>query len=300
VAKGSRQGGRTVSKQVGGQKGRKTEYPITVVESNETVDKQVLLMHYGILAIAVLLSAGLLGWGGYEMYLGLHSKPILWINEAWGVTAIASIFFLARGLFWLSIISPVMVATKGKAWKSQEELCRKALKFSKFTPGGGLTVAFMLVQSLLSRGEFDEAIKVGEEQGKIYENDPKMVEGLGPVCGAVGLAYQVKGDAKQSIAWSEKAIDAYSKAVVKYTASKKSIMTKITEAQGGDIAGSIRAQMTVSYFNNASAYFNMQNFRMAKQNFFKALETANLAPDFPDKAEIVKTCRDQMARLKHN
>jgi hypothetical protein len=44
----------------------------------------------------------------------------------------------------------------------------------------------------------------------------------------------------------------------------------------------------------------MQNFRMAKQNFFKTLETANLAPEFPDKAEIVKTSREQMARLKHN
>jgi tetratricopeptide (TPR) repeat protein len=299
VAKGSRQGGRTVSKQVGGQKGRKTEYPISVAESNDTVDKQVLLMHYGILAIAVLLSAGLLGWGGYEMYLGLHSKPIIWIDEAWGVTAIASIFFIVRGLFWLSIISPVMVAAKGKAWKSQEDLCRKALKFSKLTPGGGLTVAFMLVQSLISRGLYDEAIAIGEEQGKIYENNPKMAEGLGPVCGAVGLAYQVKGDGRQSIAWSEKAIDAYAKALEKYTATKKSWMTKITEAQGGDIAGSIRAQMTVSYFNNASSYFNMQNFRMAKQNFFKALETANLAPEFPDKAEIVKACREQMTRLKH-
>jgi tetratricopeptide (TPR) repeat protein len=299
VAKGSRQGGRTVSKQVGGAKGRKTEYPVTVVESNETVDKQVMLMHYGILAIAVLLSAGLLGWGGYEMYLGLHSKPIGWMNEAWGVTAVVSIFFIVRGLFWLSIISPIMVGAKGKGWKSQEDLCRKALKFSKLTPGGGLTVAFMLVQSLISRGQFDEAIAIGEEQGKIYENDPKMAEGLGPVCGAVGLAYQVKGDPRQSITWSEKAIDAYGKAIEKYTATKKSWMTKITEAQGGDIAGSIRAQMTVSYFNNASSYFNMQNFRMAKQNFHKALETANQAPEFPDKAEIVKACKEQMSRLKH-
>ena len=300
MAKGSRQSGRMVSKQVGGQKGRKAEYPINEAESNPDADRQALWLHYGLVAVATSAVIGLLVWGGMEIYTGVHTKPINWSDEAWGVSALASVYFVARGLFWFSIISPVMIAAKGKGWKSQEELCRKALKFSKFIPGGGLTVAFMLVQSLIGRGKFDEAVGLGEEQVKMYEGDPKMSEGLAPVLGALGLAHQIRGDARQSITWSEKALEAYAKALEKYTSTKKSWFTKLSEAQGGDIAGSIRSQMTVSYFNVASSYFNMQNFRMAKVNFQRAMDTANQAPEFPDKAEIVKACRDQMSRLKHS
>lgn len=299
MAKGSRQSGRMVSKQVGGQKGRKNEYPVNETDSDANADRQALALHYALAGVGVLSVIGLAYWGGYEIYSGLHAKPIIWLDEAWGVTAIASIFFVARGLFWLSIISPVMIAAKGKGWKSQEDLCRKALKFNKLVPGGGLTVAFMLVQSLISRGKYDEAVAIGEEQTKLYEHDPKMAEGLGPVCGAIGLVYQIRGDAKQSITWSEKALEAYTKALEKYTAAKKSWFTKLSESQGGDIPGSIRSQMTVSYFNNASSYFNMQNFRMAKVNFQRAMETAQQAPEFPEKADIIKACREQMSRLKH-
>ena len=166
-------------------------------------------------------------------------------------------------------------------------------------PGGGLTVANMLVQSLMSRGAFEEAIVLGEEQCKLYENNPKMLEGIGPVSGAVGLAYQVKGDNRQSITWTEKAIEAYEKAIEVHTATKKSFMTKLSESQGGDYVGTYRTQMTISYFTNAKSYFEMQNMRKAKHNFYKAQETANLAPDFPDKAQLVSVCREQLSRMKH-
>lgn len=301
MAKGPRRGGgRMVSKQVGGQKGRKApEVPVNTAESNEVVDKQSMLIHYAIFSGAILASVGLLGWGGYEIYLGLQSKPIGWTEEFWGVSALASIFFVFRGMFWLSIISPVMMSAKSKAWKSQEALCRKALQYGKIIPGGGLTIVFMLIQSLISRGQYEEAIALGEEQANAYKDDPKMAEGLGPVCGAVGMAYQIRGDARQSITWCEKAIDAYAKALEKYTAPKKSIMTKLTESQGGDIKGSILSQMTVSYFNNASSYFNLQNFRLAKVNFQKSMDTAIASPEFPEKADIIKACREQISRMKH-
>ncbi|HEY9759147.1 MAG TPA: tetratricopeptide repeat protein [Oculatellaceae cyanobacterium] len=300
MAKGSRQGGKMVTKQVGAPKGRKAEFPVNDAESNEAADKQAMLLHYSLILVAILAVAGLFYWGGVQISSGLQAKPINWVSEVWGVTALAGIFFVARGLFWLSIISPVMIAAKGKGWKSQEDLCRKALKFSKLIPGGGLTVAFMLVQSLISRGKFDEALVLGEEQYKIYEKDDKMAEGLGPVLGALGLCHQIRGDAKQSINWSEKALEAYGKALEKYSSPKKSWLTKLSEAQGGDIAGSIKSQMTVSYFNNASSYFNMQNFRMAKVNFQKALEIANQSPEFPEKGDIIRACKEQLARLKHN
>jgi hypothetical protein len=289
-----------VGKQVGGQKVKRPDYPVNSADSNEASDRQAIWLHYGLLCLATIVTLGILLWGGTEIYSGLVSKPVGWLHEAWGVSALASVYFVGRGLFWLSIISPIMVAAKGKGWHSQEKLCRKALKFGRFIPGGGLTVAFMLVQSLLTRGQYDDAIVLGEEQNKLYEHDSKMAEGLGPLCGAIGMAHQIKGDARQSITWSEKAIEAYTKSLEKYTSTKRTWFTKLAEAQGGDIAGSIRQQMTVSYFNNASSYFNMQNFRMAKANFHKALEAAKAAPEFPEKTEIVKACREQMSRLKHN
>jgi len=61
----------------------------------------------------------------------------------------------------------------------------------------------------------------------------------------------------------------------------------------------MQTQLTVAYFNNATSHFNLQNFRQAKANFQKAMETANQAPDFPEKSDIVKASREAMTRLKH-
>lgn len=299
MAKGSRSSGKMVTKTIGGSKAKRQDFPLNTSASNALGDKKVYILHYILLVVTVIACLALIYWGGAEIYNGAYRHPIAWWDEVFGAMALASVFFVGRGLFWISVIGPTMLAARSKAWQSQEELCRRALKYHKVVPGGGLTAALILVQSLVSRGQFAEAIAIAEEQHKRYQNNAKMAEALGPMYSAISVAHQVQGDAKQSITWGDRAIEAYNQTLKNYT-KKKSWLTKMAEVQGGDIAGNIRTQLTVAFFNNASNYFNQQNFRSAKVNFQKTLEAANQAPEFPEKGEILRACKDGLSRLKHH
>ena len=301
MAKSSKSGQRVMTKTVGGAaKGKRPEFP-QAVETNEIADKQALMIHYGLLALCVVASVGTCVYGGFELYTGVTSHPLNYTAVVIGVLSLASVFFIARSLAWLSIIAPVMNAAKDKGWKSQEELCNKGLKMAGFFPqGSAVTLSMLLVQSLLSRGCLKEAIALGEEQQALHGDNPKFSETLAPLYTAIGMAQQASGDLKQSIVWNDRAIDAFSKTMTKFATAKKGWFTKLAESQGQDINGTMLTQMTVAYFNNGTSHFNLQNFRMAKMNFQKVLETANQAPDFPEKADIVKHTRDAMTRLKHS
>jgi tetratricopeptide (TPR) repeat protein len=300
VAKSTKSGQRVMSKTIGGTKGKRPEFPIQAVESNAVADKQALTIHYGLLALCVVASVGALTYGGWEIYTGMGTIPWNYVAIVIGVLSLASVFFIARSLLWLSIIAPVMNAAKDKGWKAQEELCNKGLKMARFFPdGSAVTLSMLLVQSLLSRGCVQEAIELGEVQQSLHGDNPKFAETLAPLYTAIGMAQQVSGDLKQSIVWNDRAIDAFGKTMTKFATTKKGWFTKLAESQGQDITGTMQTQLTVAYFNNATSHFNLQNFRQAKANFQKAMETANQAPDFPEKADIVKASREAMTRLKH-
>jgi hypothetical protein len=299
VAKGSRSSGKVITKTIGGHRGKRQEFPINSAQSNASGDKKVFALHYALLVVTAAVAIALAFWGGAEIYHAFRAHPIDWWKATAGTLAIASVFFVGRGLLWISIMAPTLLAAKLKSWKSQEDLCRKALKFSAIAPGGGLTAAMILVQSLVTRGQFPDAIAIGEEQHKRHEKDPNMAEGLGPICSAISIAYQMQNDAKQAIVWSDRALASYTLTLENY-GKKKSWFMKLADTSGGDVVGNIRTQMTVAYFNNGSNYFAQQNFRMAKVNFQKTVEIANQAPEFPEKSEIVRACKDQLARLKHN
>ena len=96
MGKGARQSGRMVSKQVGGQKVKRPDYPVNSADSNEASDHQAIWLHYGLLCLATIVTLGILLWGGSEIYSGLIAKPVGWLHEAWGVSALASVYFVGR------------------------------------------------------------------------------------------------------------------------------------------------------------------------------------------------------------
>jgi tetratricopeptide (TPR) repeat protein len=300
VAKSPRAGGKVVTKNFGGVKGKRPEFPVNAAESDATADKQAKFSHYSILAGCVLLDGAALAWGGHQIYSGATAHPPSTVSIFWGALTLVAAIFITRSLLWLSIIVPAMFAAKNKGWQSLEQLCRQGLAMSQLFPGNALTLSLMLVQSLLTRGELDQAIALGTEQDKLYANNPKSVDLMGPLYTSMGMAEQAKGNVRQAIPWNEKAIAAFLKTLEKNATEKKNWLRKLAESQGGDVSGNLKTQLTVAYFNNATSYFNTMNYRVAKSNFQKAIETAAQAPEFPEKADIVKASREAMTRLKHN
>lgn len=283
---------------VGAQKGKRPELPGTVA-SNVIVDQRMMLIHKGILAAGVLGILAIWYFAATQLFASLQSSPVNYLGIVLCGLAIGGSFIVARALFWLSFIGPIMLAAKDKAWYSQEELCRKAQKFANFLPAKGTTATAILIQSLVSRGKFEEAFQLGDDVWQKYGDNTKFDENTSGIAAALGLACQMQGDGKNSIVWNDRAIESFNR-LTETMKTKKSLFAKVAAPQQQQLIGNINTQLTVSYFNNATSHFNLRNHRQAKLNYQKALETANQAPDFPEKADLVKAGKEQLQRLKHS
>lgn len=293
---GSKMRTRTVG---GGAKGKRQDLKLDETPSNEVADKQAQMIYIGLTFLSILLVGGALYWAFFTLLSGVSGGHLNWAAIIAGSITIGVCIFLTRTLAWLSYFGAIIYAMKTNAWQSQQRLCRSALKLWRLFPGGSSTAALMLVQSLVSRGQFDEAIAVGQEQFNLHGKDPKFNESLAPMYSSLGMAYQVKGDPKESIVWTERGIEAMERALTQI-AEKKTWQAKLAGPQGIEWAKQLRMQLCVAYFNNASSYFNQMNYRQARQLYKQTLDHSNQAPEFPEKAEIVRVSKEQMQRLKHS
>ncbi|HEY9787502.1 MAG TPA: hypothetical protein V6D17_19090 [Candidatus Obscuribacterales bacterium] len=275
------------------------QFPVNTQESNAVGDRKARQLFLAILIASFVLVAGGVAWIGWQLTVLLGKTPIDWVGVGLGVVALALTFFIGRGLAWFSFFSAIMYASRVKAWESQEALCRSAIKFGKFFPGGAATASLMLIQSLVSRGQTAEAIKVGEELWERLGGNPKHDQTLAPMCSMLGLAHQVSGEPRPSIVWNERAIESFTR-VLEDVERPKGLMTKLAVKQSPNLAGSVHMQLAVSYFNNATSHFQQMNYRPAKESFKKAVEHANQAPDSQEKVEVLKASKEQLNRLKHH
>lgn len=299
MAKVTRVDGRGAQRTVSaGPRGKRAEFPVNTSESNEKGDRQAQLLHIALIVGAVLVLTAILLFAVSQIGTGMTAQPLNWAALIAGVAALAATFFVGRGLLWLAFFAPIMLAAKNKAWKSQESLCRKAIACGKLFPAGGSSASLVLVHSLVGRGQFDEALKQGEDAFKTYGSNAKFDENLGPMYSALAIAQQMNGDIKQSIAWNERAIESYSRSIDNF-GKKKGIVAKLAGAQAGQVAGQLKSQLAVAHCNNGANYMNLMNYRQAKIDFQKAMEHAAQAPDSPEKADLVRACREQLSRLKH-
>ena len=299
MAKGQKFGGKLKTRTVGGVKGKRPELPQSK-PSNADADKKAQLIFVAVSITALLLVLGGLFWSVSMLINGVSGgfAHAHWAAVILGGITLGITIFLARSLAWLSYFAAIMYAARAQAWESLERLCRSALKRWRIFPGGASTAALMLVQSLVGRGEFDEAIAVGEEQYKLHGEDPKFSQSLSPMYTSLGMAFQVKGDSRQSLIWTERGIEAMQKALDEL-AERKSWQAKLAGPQAAEWTKSLRMQLCVAYFNTANCYFQQNNYRQAKQFYKLAIDTTNQAPDFPEKADIVNVSREQLSRLKH-
>ena len=78
------------------------------------------------------------------------------------------------------------------------------------------------------------------------------------------------------------------------------MVAKVLATQSEQSAGQLRTQLAAAYFNNATIFFNANDYRRAKENYRLAIENAKKAPEFPQKADMIKFGSDQLGRLKHS
>lgn len=273
--------------------------PVNTAPSNEQGDKYALLLFYGAQALAVILLVGGIAFSSINMMRALNAKPLDWQLCIWMTVALAFTFIFTRSLAWMGVLGSVLLASKMSAWQSQEDICRKAQKMQKIMPSGAAWGAMVLSQSLATRGQYKETIEVAEAEWARNGSSDKNDQTIGPTCATASFASQMEGDLKGAMLWNERTIETLGRAVENMKKPKKGLMAKAMSAQSGNYVGQVSMQVGAAYFGNANIYFQQNNKRQAKENYRKAIEYLNQSPDSPQKAEILKVAKDQMAQLKH-
>lgn len=302
MAKGMKSGtGKMKTRTVGGpamrQQQGKVNFPNQGLPSNPIADQQSRwIFTGGLLATFLVIAAGVF-WCVTQIMAGLTGTPN-YVAVAAGFIGIVVLALVSRAGVWMSIFGALMFAQKNNGWEGQKYLTERAMKLKKLIPGGATTAALLLIQGYISRGEVEETIRIGEQQYAEFGKDPKQTQNLAPMYSTLGLAFHMQGQWRDSILWNERAIEAFDKILDQFE-NKKGFMAKLAGAQGQEWSKEVRKQLAVIYFNNGTNHFNLRNHLAAKDNYRKAVEQANLAPDFPEKPDLLKVSKEQLSRLKH-
>jgi hypothetical protein len=278
---------------------RAPEMPVNDTPSNAKGDNMALGLFFALLiAAAATLGVGVF-FSSTKFVAAINASPVDW-STVIGMTILLTVTLLvARSLFWLAYFGPVMLASRIGAWQTGEAMCRRAIKLPSQLSRGSSWASVALVQSLVTRGKYKEAIETAEAEWTRSSGDPRQVQNIGPMCVTVGIASQAESDLKESLKWNERGVECLNKVLESCEKPKTNILQKAMAPQSAEWLGQVRTQLTVAHFQIASIYMQKQDHRRAKENFKKSIDFANLAPDFPQKGDIVKVAREQMGRLKH-
>jgi len=276
-----------------------TEIPVNSAPSNATGDKLAVLLFVAVMLLAVGTLVGGGFWTGNDFVTTVRHTPIDWAHAAVMLFLFAFCILATRALAWLSLFGSVILGTRMNAWKSVEAFCHKGMPFSRLFPGGSSWLSTALVQSLVSRGQYKDALAAADFEWNRSGADDKHAQNLGTLCFAAGVANQAQRDVKQALLWNERAIGVLNKSLEQLEKPAKGLMAKAAAVQTQQVLGQFKIQLAAAYFNNATIHFNNQDFRRARENYKHAVENAMKAPDFPQKSDIVKFGNEQLARLKH-
>jgi tetratricopeptide (TPR) repeat protein len=281
------------------QKMKAASVPVNRQPSNASGDK----ISYAILFGALILGFGVLGtglvWSANGIQESITDGEVDWLNCLLFVILSIASFLAAGALLRLALFGSVMAASKMAAWQSLETISRQALKVPSFITGGSSWGAVVLVQSLVSRGLYDDAISVADKEWKHSGEDKRQMQNLGPMCAAVAVANQAGNHFLDALTWNERAIECLEIAVSELSKPRKGLLAKAAQTQNTQFKGQLQAQLAATYFNCANVHFNSMNHRKARKHYDLAVKNASAAPPFPQKNEILKLGREQLKRLKN-
>ncbi len=264
------------------------EIPISDAPSNKKGDQLAILVCVGLLSLAVAMLGGGIYWSLTSLTNDFRQPPYDWVNAAIVTSTLVFAVLATRALIWFSVLGPIILATRMNAWQSLETFSSKGMAVARFYPGGTSWLSTALVQSLVNRGKYDEALAAADLEWNRSGSDDRQAQNLGTMCFAAGVAHQAKSDMKKAQIWNERAISVLNKSMEQLQQPKKGVLAKATEPQSAQAIGQFKIQLAAAYFNNATIYFNNQDFRRARENYKLAIDNAVKAPEFPQKAEIIR------------
>ena len=277
-----------------------TSIPVNTTPSNETGDRLSAALLIALIAVSTCTLLGGVYFSTTSCRTAIAHAPIDWLQCLTSVLVLAACVLVARSIFGLSFLGSTMLAAKLGAWQTVESVGRAAMRLRKVLPGGSAWLSAALVQSLVNRGQYEDALTVAEQEWDMYSTDDRGKQNLGTICFAAGIANQAQGEFKQAQVWNERSLDILKKSLDKLQNPKKGWLAAATAVHSNELLGQVRMQLAAAYCNSATFHFNVMDYRRAKENYRLSVEHAVKAPEFPQKADIVRFGNEQLSRLKHS
>lgn len=257
-------------------------------------DKIIHLVYAGGLTLSALTFGGFVYFISANFQKAVNSNPTDWMTVVVMLVTTAAAAFIMRGLVWASFAGSVMLANHLRAFHAQEVICKRALKYKKFIPGGTIWAVHALLAQMANRGQFKELIPFGTAEYETYaKKDPKD-QNLAPVCAYLGMAHQIQGDPHASIVWNERALELFEKAL----APLEKVDPK-AKVPNRDLIDNMIMQYAGAFANLGANYFSVGNYGKAKKNLQNALTQLDRCKDSPQKQQLVKGIQEHIGRLKH-
>jgi len=253
---------------------------------------------YGLFFACLVVGFGADIWLVYlvshNVVAAYSEHPFNWLSAILYTVLLAMAISLVRGILWGSFVLSATVAARTQSIKAQMDICHWARRFRAILPGGAAWATQAIIQRMITKEEYKEAIALGTEEYEFMTKKNAKDQSLANLCACVSFAYQMQNEQHRAIEWSEKSVKSFDEI---FAAIGKS--GGINKYAGQSILQTLYIQHAQVLMGLAVSYMSVQNRLKGKENFKEAIQQARKAPDSPQKRDVIRTCEEHLSRLKH-
>ena len=248
----------------------------------------------GSLVIGFVLDVLLVYYLAHNAVVAYNQLPIDWLRAILYTVALAMALSLIRGVVWGAFVLSATIASRTQSFKAQMDICRWARKYRYLLPGGPSWATQAIIQRMLTKEQYKEAVDLGSEEYEIMSKKNPKDQSLANLCACVAFGYQMQNEAHKSIEWNERSAKSFDQI---FEAISKS--GGISKFAGQSVLENLQIQYAQVLVGLGISYISVQNRMKAKEHFKNALVQARKAPDTPQKRDIMRAAEEQLKTLKH-
>jgi len=248
----------------------------------------------GCLIAGFVINAFLVYYLAHNAVDAFGQQPINWFPAILYTVLLAMALSLIRAVVWGSLVLSASLASRTQSYTAQMSICQWARKLRYLLPGGATWATQAIIQRMISKEQYKEAIALGSAEYEVLAKKNAKDQSLANLCACIAFAYQMQNEQHRSIEWNEKSVQSFEEIFA--SIAKSGGMKKFA---GQSVVETLQIQYAQVLVGLGIAYLSVQNRMKAKEHLKNALQQARKAPDSAQRRDVIKSCDDQLSRLKH-
>jgi tetratricopeptide (TPR) repeat protein len=248
----------------------------------------------GCLITGLILDSLLVYYLAHNAVSAYAEHPIHWPQAILYTVLVAMGLSLMRAVVWGSLILSAALASRTQSFKAQMDICQWAIKFQYLLPGGASWAVQAIIQRMIAKEQYKEAITLGSTEYEIMAKKNPKDQSLANLGSCVAFAYQMQNENHRAIEWNEKSVKSFEQIFESIAKSGG-----IKKFAGQSVVETLQIQYAQVLLGLGSAYLGVQNRLKAKEHLKNALTQARKAPDSAQKRDVIRACEECLSKLKH-